>query len=59
MKLIERILLKIIVIQFVLLLLTQLFFHEWNSFPELQQLTQYEGVTENNLTEILETFSNK
>jgi len=41
------------------LLLTQLFFHEWNSFPELQQLTQYEGVTENNLTEILETFSNK
>jgi hypothetical protein len=59
MKLIERILLKIIVIQFILLLLTQLIFHEWNSFPELQQLTPYEGVTENNLTEILETFSNQ
>jgi hypothetical protein len=59
MKLIERILLKVIVIQFILLLLTQLFFHKWNSSPELQQLTQYEGATENNLTEILETFSNK
>jgi len=59
MKLVERVLIKIIVIQFVFLLLTQLFFHKWNSFPELNQITQYEGVTENNITEIIETFSNK
>ena len=59
MKLIERLLIKIIFIQFIFLLLTQLVFHEWNSFPELQQIKQYEGVSENNLTEIIETFSNK
>ncbi|WP_338470111.1 YpfB family protein [Niallia sp. XMNu-256] len=57
MKFIERLLVKMITIQLVLLILTQLFFHEWNSFPELQQLTHYEGVTENNITEVLETFN--
>jgi hypothetical protein len=59
MKFIERLLVKVISIQLILLLLTQLFFHEWNSFPELQQLTQYEGVTKNNITEILATFNPK
>lgn len=59
MKLIERLLGKIICIQLILLLLVQLFFHEWSSFPELQQLTQYEGVTKNSITEILETFNHK
>ncbi|WP_428908953.1 DUF5359 family protein [Niallia sp. Krafla_26] len=59
MKLIERVLMKIILIQLVLLLMTQLFFHEWNSFPELQQITQYEGVSENSITEIIETFNRK
>ena len=56
MKLIERLLIKIIMIQFILLLFTQLVFHKWNSFPELQQITQYEGVSENNLTEIWKHF---
>jgi hypothetical protein len=59
MKLVERLLLKVIMIQFIILLLTQLFFHKWNAFPELQQITQYEGVTKSNLTEVLETFSDK
>ncbi|MCQ6273859.1 YpfB family protein [Bacillus sp. V3B] len=59
MKIVERVLLKVIMIQFIILLFTQLFFHKWNSFPELQQITQYEGVSENNLTEVLETFSDK
>ena len=59
MRLIERWLLKIILIQFIILLLTQLIFHKWNAFPELQQITQYEGVTDDNFTEFLETFSNK
>lgn len=57
MHVMERILLKIVIIQFVILLFTQLFIHQWHVFPELQQITQYEGVTENNLTKIIETFS--
>lgn len=59
MRLIERWLIKIIVIQFVFLLLTQLVFHKWNILPELQQITQYEGVANNSFTELLETFSAK
>ncbi len=59
MRLIERWLIKIIVIQFMFLLLTQLVFHQWNLFPELQQITQYEGVANNSFTELLETFSTK
>ncbi len=59
MRLIERWLIKIIVIQFMFLLLTQLVFHKWNILPELQQITQYEGVANNSFTELLETFSKK
>jgi hypothetical protein len=59
MRLIERWLIKIIVIQFIFLLLTQLVFHQWNIFPELQQITQYEGVANNSFMELLETFSTK
>lgn len=56
MKSVERILMKIVVIQCLFLLITQLFFHKWNAFPELKELSQYEGVTENNFTQLLETF---
>jgi hypothetical protein len=56
-KTVERWLLKIIIIQFIFLLLTQLFFHELEVLPELNQLTQYEGVNENKFTEYLETIS--
>ncbi|EIJ78702.1 hypothetical protein PB1_14129 [Bacillus methanolicus PB1] len=56
MKTFERILMKVIVIQLICLLLVQLFFHKLNIFPELKQITQYEGVSENNFTQILETF---
>jgi hypothetical protein len=56
MKAIERILLKLIIVQFIFLLITQLLFHHMNAFPELKQLTQYEGVTDQNFTELLETF---
>ncbi|MBS4191054.1 YpfB family protein [Bacillus sp. FJAT-49705] len=59
MKAIERIIIKIIMIQFLFLIITQLFFHKLNIFPELKQLTQYEGVTDNNFTEFLETFRGK
>ncbi|WNS74050.1 YpfB family protein [Bacillus sp. DTU_2020_1000418_1_SI_GHA_SEK_038] len=56
MRSIERILVKVVIIQFLFLFITQLFFHKFNVFPELKQLTQYEGVTDNNFTEFLETF---
>ena len=59
MRLIERWLIKIIMIQFIILLLTQLVLHKWNVLPELQQITQYEGVANNSFTEFLETFSEK
>ncbi|MDQ0197492.1 YpfB family protein [Neobacillus ginsengisoli] len=56
MKVVERILIKIVIIQFVFLFLAQLFFHQLNIFPQLDQLTKYEGVTKNTFTEILQTF---
>ena len=57
MKIVERLLLKIIVIQLIMLVLSQLFFHKMNALPEWQQLTQYEGVSENQYNEFLETLS--
>jgi Family of unknown function (DUF5359) len=57
MKIVERLLLKIIMIQFIMLVLAQLFFHKMNALPEWQQLTQYEGVSEDQYNEFLETIS--
>ena len=57
MKIVERLLLKIIMIQLIMLVLSQLFFHKMNALPEWQQLTQYEGVSENQYNEFLETLS--
>ncbi|OLS40220.1 YpfB family protein [Bacillus sp. MRMR6] len=57
MKVFERILLKVIVIQFIFLLMVQLFLHQLDVFPQLDQLTKYEGVNENTFTEILQTFN--
>lgn len=59
MKTVERILIKIAVIQLVLLLLSQLFFHQLDAFPQLKQITKYEGVTKNTYTKIVETFTEK
>ncbi|MDZ5471183.1 YpfB family protein (plasmid) [Bacillus sp. 31A1R] len=59
MKIIERILIKVIVVQFIFLIITQVFFHKYDAFPELKEITQYEGVTENNFSELLETFNGK
>ena len=57
MKMVERILIKVILIQFVFLFLAQLFLHQLDIFPQLEQLTKYEGVNENTFTEILQTFN--
>lgn len=59
MKKVEKVLIKIILIQFFFLLLSQLLFHQLDIFPELKQLTKYEGVNENSFTEFLQTFKGK
>lgn len=59
MKAVERILIKIVIIQFIFLLISQFLFHKFQLLPELQQLTRYEGVTEGNFSEILETFNGR
>jgi hypothetical protein len=59
LKRIESILIKIVILQFIFLLLAQLFFHQLDIFPQIEQLTKYEGVNKNTYTEILETFQGK
>ncbi len=59
MKKVESILIKVIVIQFIFLFLSQLFFHQFNTGLELQQLRKYEGVDENTFSEILQTFQDR
>jgi len=59
MKTFERILIKIVMVQFIFLVLSQVVLHKFNVLPELSQLRQYEGVTENNFSQILETFKGK
>ena len=59
MKKVERILIKVVIIQFVFLFLSQLIFHQMDVFPQIKQLTKYEGVNENTFTEILQTFQGK
>ncbi|MEH7333820.1 YpfB family protein [Neobacillus drentensis] len=56
MKKVESILVKIVIIQFIFLFLSQFVFHQLDILPQLKQLTKYEGVNENTFTEILQTF---
>lgn len=55
-KTFERILIKIAVIQFVFLIVTQLFFHQLNVFPELKVITQYEGIVKEKNSDTVETI---
>lgn len=57
MKTIERIIIKLVLIQLLCLLLFQVFFHREDSFLEVKKLAQYEGVTKNNYMKIIETFN--
>ena len=57
MKSIERILMKVVIVHFLFLIFTQIFFHKLNAFPELKELSQYEGVSNDNFTQLLETFN--
>jgi hypothetical protein len=56
LKTFERILIKLVIIQFAFLFITQLFFHQLNVLPELKVITQYEGVVREKNTESVETI---
>ncbi|RHW41231.1 hypothetical protein D1B31_09885 [Neobacillus notoginsengisoli] len=56
---IERIVLKIAVIQFLFLLIAQIFIHRFDFHPELKTISKYEGTESKTYTEILETFQGK
>ncbi|KSU63488.1 cytidylate kinase [[Bacillus] enclensis] len=58
MRAIERILIKLAIIHFILLLAIQFVFHELNILPELHKIVFYEGVEKMEYSEIVETISN-
>jgi hypothetical protein len=45
MKTFERILIKAAIIQLLFLVLSQCFLHYFPDFPQLKQITKYEGVS--------------
>ncbi len=56
MEKIERLLMKLIIVQFLFLLIAQFFLHQLDLLPEIKELTKYEGVNENTMTDILQTL---
>lgn len=56
MKTVERIIMKVIVIQMIFLFLIQIFLRFENHSVQLSKLSQYEGVNSNNYTKIIETL---
>ncbi|ALC90099.1 cytidylate kinase [Bacillus sp. FJAT-18017] len=56
MKTVERILLKIAVIQFLFLLLSQLIFHWYGLLPGVLPISKYEGTEAGTYSEFLQTF---
>lgn len=56
MKTVERILIKIIIIQVIFLCVTQVAFRFEDRMIQLSKLSQYEGVNKNNYTKVIETF---
>ncbi|WP_198025718.1 YpfB family protein [Bacillus sp. J37] len=57
MERVERILIKLIVIQFIALVCAQLLIQNSQVQPYLSRVVQYEGVNKITITEWLETFS--
>jgi len=58
MKSIERLLIKLIIIQFICLLAFQSFLHHDGSLLESKKLIRYEGVTSTNHEKVVESFNN-
>ncbi len=59
LKSIERILIKLAIIHFILLIAVQFVFHELNILPELHKIVFYEGVEKMEYSEIVETISGR
>lgn len=57
MKHIERILMKLLIIHFILLLIGQIFLQHDEMRPLLSKVVQYEGVGKMTITEWMETFN--
>lgn len=57
MKRFERILIKLIVIQFIALVFAQFLIQQPSIQPYFSRMVQYEGVNKITITEWLETFS--
>ncbi|MEH7107361.1 YpfB family protein [Bacillus sp. JJ1764] len=55
----EAILIKVILVQFLFLFLSQFIFHQLDVMPELKQITKYEGVSKTKFTDILQTLKGK
>ena len=58
MKTMERLLIKMAIIQFVFLLLAQLFIHQFDKMPELRSIAKYEGVIKDGDKKTIETIWN-
>ncbi|WP_299739573.1 YpfB family protein [uncultured Rossellomorea sp.] len=58
-KSVERIIIKLVIIHFILLIAVQFVFHQLNIFPELHKIVFYEGVEKMEYSEIVETLSGK
>ena len=59
MKTVERILIKLAIIHFILLIAVQFVFHQLNILPELHKIVFYEGVEKMEYSEIVETISRR
>jgi hypothetical protein len=57
-KAIERILIKLAFIHFILLLVIQMAFHAFQVLPEMNKLAFYEGVNKQEHAEIIEVLNN-
>jgi hypothetical protein len=57
MKRVERILIKLAIMHFILLLAVQFVFHQMNILPELHKIIFYEGVEKMEYSEIVETLT--
>ncbi|RLQ95080.1 DUF5359 family protein [Falsibacillus albus] len=56
MRTIERWIIKLAIIQFIILIISQFILHDLHMFPQMNKIMLYEGVQKLNYTEIKETI---
>ncbi len=59
LKTVERILIKLAIVHFILLIAVQFMVHQLNILPELHKIVFYEGVEKMEYSEIVETLTNR